>query len=243
MSVFHPWVLATVAACSVALVAGPVSAGTRRYVRDPLGHDDRGSGIDRPEDRERSEYSTPPRPGLLAIVPQSLLSLALCGFCAWWGMTADVMGAALVAVPVYALLTSAACVDAVAHLLPNRLLGATAAWLSACGVVAVVAHPGNAHAALRAALCALGAGATGLLLALAPSGLGLGDVKLCTVIGLWLGWYGVLPLTLGLCAGVALGGLAAIFLLITRRAGRKDPMAYGPHLIAGALMSWPLAAA
>ena len=94
-----------------------------------------------------------------------------------------------------------------------------------------------------AALCALGAGATGLLLALAPSGLGLGDVKLCTVIGLWLGWYGVLPLTLGLCAGVALGGLAAIFLLITRRAGRKDPMAYGPHLIAGALMSWPLAAA
>ena len=178
MSVFHPWVLATVAACSVALVAGPVSAWTRRYVRDSLGHDDRGSGIDRPEDRERSEYSTPPRPGLLAIVPQSLLSLALCGFCAWWGMTADVMGAALVAVPVYALLTSAACVDAVAHLLPNRLLGATAAWLSACGVVAVVAHPGNAHAALRAALCALGAGATGLLLALAPSGLGLGDVKL-----------------------------------------------------------------
>jgi len=112
MSVFHPWVLATVAACSVALMAGPVSAWTRRYVRDPLGHDDRGSGIDRPEDRERSEYSTPPRPGLLAIVPQSLLSLALCGFCAWWGMTADVMGAALVAVPVYALLTSAACVDA-----------------------------------------------------------------------------------------------------------------------------------
>ena len=153
MSVFHPWVLATVAACSVALVAGPVSAWTRRYVRDPLGHDDRGSGIDRPEDRERSEYSTPPRPGLLAIVPQSLLSLALCGFCAWWGMTADVMGAALVAVPVYALLTSAACVDAVAHLLPNRLLGATAAWLSACGVVAVVAHPGNAHAGRERPAC------------------------------------------------------------------------------------------
>ena len=116
-------------------------------------------------------------------------------------------------------------------------------WITRPGVVAVVAHPGNAHAAIRAGLCALGAGATGLLLALAPSGLGLGDVKLCTVIGLWLGWYGVLPLTLGLCAGVALGGLAAIFLLITRRAGRKDPMAYGPHLIAGALMSWPLAAA
>ena len=92
-------------------------------------------------------------------------------------------------------------------------------------------------------LCALAVGAIGLLLAFIGSGLGLGDVKLGALIGLWLGWYGVLPLTLGLCAGVALGGLAAIFLLITRRAGRKDPMAYGPHLIAGALMSWPLAAA
>ena len=36
MSLFHPWALAAVAACSVALVAGPVSAWTRRYVRQPL---------------------------------------------------------------------------------------------------------------------------------------------------------------------------------------------------------------
>ena len=30
------------------------------------------------------------------------------------------------------------------------------------------------------------------------------------------------------------GGVAALFLLLTRRAGRKDTMAYGPYLALGA---------
>ena len=50
-------------------------------------------------------------------------------------------------------------------------------------------------------------------------------------------------LAVALCLGSILGGLAALALLITRRIGRKDPMAYGPYLIAGALLSWPLAVA
>ena len=61
------------------------------------------------------------------------------------------------------------------------------------------------------------------------------------MIGLWLGWLDPWMLIFGLCLGVFLGGIAALFLLITRRASRKDPMAYGPYLIAGALLTWPLA--
>ena len=61
------------------------------------------------------------------------------------------------------------------------------------------------------------------------------------MIGLWLGWFDPWMLAFGLCIGVFLGGIAALFLLITRRASRKDPMAYGPYLIAGALLTWPLA--
>ena len=166
----------------------------------------------------------------------------LCGFCVWWGMTADALGAALVAVPVYALLGSAASVDAVSHLLPNRLLGTTAIWLAACGAVAVLVNPGSIRDAFRAVLCALAIGAIGLLLAFIGSGLGLGDVKLGALIGLWLGWHGVPILVASLCTGIILGGLAAFLLLLTRRAGRKSSIAYGPYLIAGALMGWPLAA-
>ena len=305
MSLFHPWALAAVAACSVALVAGPVSAWTRRYVRQPLrdynddsvdsdtsddaGREDdqahvgddiisaseaeaddvtagtasiigagssraiavgtrtrqtrRGQG-QRPSPATQSTYPTYPtlrRPALLAVIPQSLLALALCGFCVWWGMTVDALSATLVAVPVYAMLGSAASVDAVSHLLPNRLLGTTAIWLAACGAVAVLVNPGSIRDAFRAVLCALAVGAIGLLLAFIGSGLGLGDVKLGALIGLWLGWHGAPILVASLCTGIILGGLAAILMLLTRRAGRKSSIAYGPYLIAGALMGWPLA--
>jgi peptidase A24A prepilin type IV len=299
MSLFHPWALAAVAACSVALVAGPVSAWTRRYVRQPLrdynddsvdsatsdddgrAHagddiiiasgsseaeaDDVAAGIidagtsrtaavvgtrtrqtrrgqdQRPSPSAQSTYPTLRRPALLAVIPQSLLALALCGFCAWWGTTADALGATLVAVPVYAMLGSAASVDAVSHLLPNRLLGTTAIWLVACGAVSILVDPGSIRDALRAVLCALAVGAIGLLLAFIGSGLGLGDVKLGALIGLWLGWHGASILVASLCTGIILGGLAAILLLLTRRAGRKSSIAYGPYLIASALMGWPLA--
>ena len=299
MSLFHPWALAAVAACSVALVAGPVSAWTRRYVRQPLrdynddsvdsatsdddgrAHagddiiiasgsseaeaDDVAAGIidagtsrtaavvgtrtrqtrrgqdQRPSPSAQSTYPTLRRPALLAVIPQSLLALALCGFCAWWGTTADALGATLVAVPVYAMLGSAASVDADSHLLPNRLLGTTAIWLVACGAVSILVDPGSIRDALRAVLCALAVGAIGLLLAFIGSGLGLGDVKLGALIGLWLGWHGASILVASLCTGIILGGLAAILLLLTRRAGRKSSIAYGPYLIAGALMGWPLA--
>lgn len=305
MSLFHPWALAAVAACSVAIAAGPVSAWTRRYVRRPLrdynddsatsdddgredGNEDTGDDIisasnaseaedynftdgaadtigagtsratavgtrtrqtrlsqdQRPSPAAQSTSPTYPtlrHPVLLAVVPQSLLALVLCGFCVWWGMTADALGAALVAVPVYALLGSAASVDAVSHLLPNRLLGTTAIWLAACGAVAVLVNPGSIRDAFRAVLCVLAIGAIGLLLAFIGSGLGLGDVKLGALIGLWLGWHGAPILVASLCTGIILGGLAAILMLLTRRAGRKSSIAYGPYLIAGALMGWPLA--
>ena len=242
-----PWILVTAVACSVVLAAGPVSAWTRRYIRRPLVDDEPESDEDVSQARSLEPrppvYPTLRHPGLLAVAPQGVLALVLCGFCAWWGTRLGVTGAALAAMPVYALLGSAASVDAVAHLLPDRLLGAAAAWLAVCGIVAVILEPEHIHAAGRALLCALAVGGVSLLLAFIRAGLGLGDVKLCALIGLWLGWYGALMLAVALCLGSILGGLAALALLITRRAGRKDPMAYGPYLIAGALLSWPLAVA
>ena len=72
-----------------------------------------------------------------------------------------------------------------------------------------------------------------LLLALIGRGaLGAGDVKLAAVIGLMTGYPGVLT---ALVIGIALGGVAALALLITRRAGRKSFMAYAPYLSLGAL--------
>jgi len=73
-----------------------------------------------------------------------------------------------------------------------------------------------------------------LVLAILGRGkMGAGDVKLAGVIGLMVGYPDVL---LALFAGVTLGGLAAIALLVTKRASRKSHMAYAPYLSIGALI-------
>ena len=91
----------------------------------------------------------------------------------------------------------------------------------------------------RAVLAAVVVGGAALLLALVAhgGGLGLGDVKLLGLLGLFLGWLGWGKVVLGVAAGVAIGALAAVVLLVLRRAGLKDHMAFGQWLIAGALVA------
>ena len=82
------------------------------------------------------------------------------------------------------------------------------------------------------------AGGTFVVLAalsiLGRGALGGGDVKMMAVVGLWLGKEVILALT----TGFILGGVAAVVLLLLRRAGRKDFFAFGPFLIIGTLLGW-----
>ncbi len=105
--------------------------------------------------------------------------------------------------------------------------------------LALLAIPGDWDALLRAAAAAAVTAAAALLLALvAPGGgLGLGDVKLLGVLGLFLGWLGWAELVLGVALGFTIGAAAAIALLALRRAGLKDHVAFGQWLIAGALVA------
>jgi leader peptidase (prepilin peptidase)/N-methyltransferase len=96
---------------------------------------------------------------------------------------------------------------------------------------------GDWHALARAAACAGLAVVLFTVLALVGAdseGLGLGDVKLVGVLAGLLGWYGWTNALLGLATGCVLGGLVAVVLLVSGRAGRRSHLAYGPVLIAGA---------
>lgn len=79
-----------------------------------------------------------------------------------------------------------------------------------------------------AALAILGRGA-----------LGGGDVKMMACVALWLSDDVILALVIGFI----LGGVGAVFLLLFRKAGRKDFFAFGPFLIIGTLMTWLVLAA
>lgn len=80
----------------------------------------------------------------------------------------------------------------------------------------------------------VGFGVFYLLFLLRPGGLGAGDVKLAGLIGLLVGFPGVL---VSLVSAIALGGVGAAFLLLFHRVGRRGTMAYAPYLSIGAMVA------
>jgi leader peptidase (prepilin peptidase)/N-methyltransferase len=73
-----------------------------------------------------------------------------------------------------------------------------------------------------------------LLVLVYPRGMGFGDVKLAGVLGLYLGWAGWSQLVVGWFAAFLLGGVFALVLLATGRAGRKSAVPFGPWMLLGA---------
>ena len=78
--------------------------------------------------------------------------------------------------------------------------------------------------------------------ALSPEGLGFGDVKLLGLLGLVLGWFGWGVLLAGVFLGLLTGGLVSLVLLVTRRAGWRTALPFGPPLLVGAVLALALAA-
>lgn len=79
---------------------------------------------------------------------------------------------------------------------------------------------------------AVGLGLFLLFAILSRGALGAGDVKLAGLIGLMVGYPGVVA---ALILGAILAAAAAVALLVTRRATRRSTMAYAPYLAMGAL--------
>jgi leader peptidase (prepilin peptidase)/N-methyltransferase len=75
-----------------------------------------------------------------------------------------------------------------------------------------------------------------LLMVISPSGMSLGDVKLAASLGTLLAWFSWRLLIGGGFAGFLLGGLFAGALLVSRRAGGKHSIPFGPFMIAGAFL-------
>jgi leader peptidase (prepilin peptidase) / N-methyltransferase len=118
--------------------------------------------------------------------------------------------------------------------LPSYVIGAV--LLGVATLVGGVSDSGSTY--LRALLGMAAMFVFYLVLALIyPVGMGFGDVKLAGVLGLYLGWLGWGPLVVGAFLGFLLGALVGAGLLLTRRAGRKTRIPFGPFMLAGALLA------
>lgn len=88
-------------------------------------------------------------------------------------------------------------------------------------------------------LASIGGGLLFLFLAFISKGaLGGGDIKLIAALGLWLGWRSLLSVIL---YGAVMGGVAALFLLLTQKLKRGQYFAYGPYFALssiGILLKW-----
>ena len=76
-----------------------------------------------------------------------------------------------------------------------------------------------------------------LLRLASPSGLGLGDVKLAGVLGLYLGFAGWGHVLAGAATGFVLGGLWGLGLVLSGRGTGRTRIAFGPFMLAGAALA------
>jgi leader peptidase (prepilin peptidase) / N-methyltransferase len=190
------------------------------------------------EEPPAAETGSDERTGLPpgALVP-TLVVAGVVGVLAAVGLAGQTWAVVVGGAGLAALGTVLTVIDLRTHRLPDRLVGPGVGGLLALLTVAAVVT-GDGGALGRAVLAALASTFGYLLLGLARAGgLGLGDVKLAGLLGLWLGWFGWSAVLAGPVAAFLLGGVFAAVLLVTGRAGRQSDFAFGPWMLVGAVLA------
>jgi leader peptidase (prepilin peptidase)/N-methyltransferase len=130
-----------------------------------------------------------------------------------------------------------AVVDLQHHLLPNRVVVPSIGMGAVLLFVAALAEQEWAEL-VRAGAGAVVLFAVFLVLALiSPSGMGMGDVKLAALVGLYLGWLGWGAVVVGAAAGFVVQAAVALALLAGRRIGLRGELPFGPAMLAGAALA------
>lgn len=134
------------------------------------------------------------------------------------------------------LLTAAAYIDALSHKIPNWIVLCTAAVFAGCTVLDFVLSGTDAvPMALNSVLAAAVFFVVFFLVRLASrGGVGYGDIKMITVAALILGIYGTFSFLL---VSHVLAAVAAIALLVSKKATRKDGLPFGPFFYLGYLVT------
>ncbi len=179
--------------------------------------------------RDDAALPTPWRTGVMTAVFAALLAGAgeLTGLRPVTAALAWAAGAAVVL----------AATDLSVHRLPDRV---TYPAYAVCSTALLA--DAAVHGTWGALLTAAAAGATAFLVGglawfVSPQGLGLGDVKLLGLLGLLLGWFGWGVLLAGVFLGLLAGAAVSVLLLLTRRAGWRTAIPFGPPLLAGAVLA------
>lgn len=167
-------------------------------------------------------------------LPLTLIAAVLAGIMAAltgpsWSLPAYVLLAVLGAL--------LAGIDLRTKLLPNTLVSAF--FLAAAGLLLL----GAAGAGNWAALAGAAAGAAAMFLLylvlalISPQGMGMGDVKLAGVLGLYGGYAGTTAWLVTAVGGFVLGGLVGVILLVFTSASARTAFPFGPVMLSAAFVA------
>jgi leader peptidase (prepilin peptidase)/N-methyltransferase len=128
-----------------------------------------------------------------------------------------------------AVLAAVTLIDLERQVIPNAILVAGAVLAVA---IAAAADPGSLP---ERAIAALAAGGFLLVAALVyPGGMGMGDVKLAAVMGMFLG----AAVAAAMLTAFIVGGIVGIAIILARGAGaRKHALPFGPFLALGGVVA------
>ncbi len=132
--------------------------------------------------------------------------------------------------PFAAVLVAVAAIDLEHRIIPNRILLPAAAWALGAGLLVRQGEVAELLIAGAAAFVLF------LLAALAyPAGMGMGDVKLAGVLGLFLGR----EVGVALFAALILGSVVGALIIARKGAkeGRKTAVPFGPFLALGGVLA------
>jgi leader peptidase (prepilin peptidase)/N-methyltransferase len=146
-----------------------------------------------------------------------------------WARWDDASGIAL-GIVLVTVLIPIALIDFEYRIIPNRITGPAAVVAIVIGLVL------DMDFVAEQLIAGAAAGGFFLLAAVAyPRGMGMGDVKLAGVMGLYLGRAVGLAVLVGLVAGVVIG--AVIISRLGAKEGRKAAIPFGPFLALGGIVA------
>jgi leader peptidase (prepilin peptidase) / N-methyltransferase len=191
---------------------------------DPATADE--TNVVKPQSRPLAELL--PRGGRAALVIAVSAALVAAGFARYGATGWALVG--LVFLPVLVLLAS---IDFQHRLLPNRIV------LPAALIVGIIVAVSQPHDFVAHFAAGFGFGALFFAIgAFFPGSIGMGDAKLCLLLGLALGSKTIAALEIALL-GVL---VVALWMIVTQgMSARKQTIAFGPFLALGGIVAFFLA--
>jgi len=137
----------------------------------------------------------------------------------------------------FACLVSVSVIDLELQIIPNRIIYPTISLSLPLLVVAALAEGDIRRMETAIAGAAIAFGILLLVHLISPASMGFGDVRLAFILGLFLGWFDLSHVAIGLFVGFALGAIVGVGLMLFGGRTRKDSVSFGPFLAAGAAVA------